>query len=100
MVSINNIIKNDVTELPFDQEIKEGHKYRTFNSNIESDELKWHFDEQDRKVTVIESDGWIFQMDNELPITLKEGDELFIPKGVYHRVIKGNGDLKIKILEM
>lgn len=86
-------------DLPFDQEIKEGYKYRTFKSNVDTSELKWHYDDQDRKVTVLESDGWEFQMDNGLPQVLKEGDVLYIPKGTYHRIKRGNGDLKIKILE-
>lgn len=86
-------------ELPFDQEIKEGFKFRTFKSNVDTDELKWHFDEQDREVTILESNGWEFQIDNELPTTLKEGDVLFIPKGTYHRVKRGIGDLRIKIKE-
>lgn len=85
---------------PFKQKEVNGIKYRSFDSKINSGELKWHFDEQDREVTIIESNGWGFQMDNELPIILKEGDTIFIPKGVYHRVIKGDGDLKIKILEI
>jgi hypothetical protein len=92
--------KDDVSELPFDQEIKEGYKFRTFKPNIKSEELKWHFDEQDREVTILESNGWELQMDNETPKTLKEVDKIFIPKGVYHRVLKGQGDLKIKILEI
>lgn len=85
--------------LPFDQKIEEGFKLRTFSKNVESEELKWHFDDRDREVTILESNGWVFQMDNKLPQVLKEGDKLFIPKGVYHRVMKGKGDLKIKILE-
>jgi hypothetical protein len=36
-------------------------------------------------------------MDNQMPKSLTEGKEYFIPKGVYHRVIKGNGDLKVEI---
>lgn len=86
-------------DLPFEEDIKEGLRYRTFKSDVDSNELKWHFDKKDRNVTIIESNGWEFQMDNELPIILKEGDTLFIPKGVYHRVKKGKGDLKIKIQE-
>lgn len=86
-------------ELPFDQEIKEGFKYRTFKSNVDTSELKWHFDNSNRKVTVLEGKGWEFQLDNELPRMLKEGDVLFIPKGVYHRIKRGQGDLKIKIQE-
>jgi quercetin dioxygenase-like cupin family protein len=93
---INN---DDVSELPFNQEIQEGYKIRTFNEIVESEELKWHFDDTDREVTIIESKGWGFQLDNELPVVLKEGDKIFIPKGVYHRVLKGDGNLKIKIKE-
>jgi hypothetical protein len=39
----------------------------------------------------------MIQLDNELPILLEKGKEIFIPKGLYHRVIKGNGDLKVSI---
>ena len=91
--------KDGILGLPFDEKIEEGVKYRTFKSNVETDELKWHFDKKDREVTILESNGWEFQLDNEIPIILKEGDTIFIPKGKYHRVLKGNGDLKIKILE-
>ena len=91
--------KEDTEELPFDQKIEEGYKIRTFNNKVKTDELKWHFDTTNREVTILESNGWKFQMDNELPKNLKDGDKLFIPKGKFHRVIKGNGDLKIKIKE-
>jgi hypothetical protein len=91
---------DDVSELPFEQKIEEGYKIRTFNSKLDSEELKWHFDETDREVIVMESKGWMFQMDNELPIFLKEGDKIFVPKGVYHRVLKGDGKLKVKIKEI
>jgi hypothetical protein len=37
----------------------------------------------------------MFQMDDELPQKL-EG-EFLIPKGVYHRLIKGTGDLKVEV---
>lgn len=88
-----------IDDLPFNEEISEGYKVRTFKSNVNSEELKWHYDENTREVTILESKGWKFQMDNKLPKILKEGDKIFIPKGVYHRVIKGYGDLKIKIKE-
>ena len=48
-------------------------------------------------VEVIESDNWKFQLDNELPTTLVVGEKYLIPEGVYHRIIKGNGDLKVSI---
>ena len=40
---------------------------------------------------------WQLQRDNELPLELKEGIDIFIPKGQIHRVIKGQTDLKLKI---
>lgn len=86
--------------LPFLQEEKNGIKTRLFKENTNSEELKWHFDERDRNVKVVKSNGWKVQFDNQLPITLKEGNSLFIPKGVYHRVIKGNGELIVKIKEL
>ena len=39
----------------------------------------------------------MIQIDNELPKQIS--GEVFIPMGVYHRVIKGTGDLKIKLIK-
>ena len=86
-------------ENPYTQNIENEIIQRTFDEAIDEMELVWHRDKKDRLVKVIQSEGWKFQMDNELPIELKRGTELFIPKEVYHRVIKGNGELKIEIKE-
>lgn len=86
-------------ENPYTQNIQNEIIQRTFDEAIDEMELVWHRDKKDRMVKVIQSEGWKFQMDNELPIELKRGTELFIPKEVYHRVIKGNGELKIEIKE-
>lgn len=86
-------------DLPFDEVNESGVKRRTFKSGINEHELKWHFDERDRKVNVVKSNGWKLQMDNQIPKQLKEGQTIFIPKGVYHRVIKGDGELIVKIKE-
>lgn len=72
---------------------------REFNENIDPIELKWHRDLQSRIVTVLEGKGWYFQIEDELPIELKEGVTIFIPKLEWHRVIKGKTNLKIKIQE-
>jgi quercetin dioxygenase-like cupin family protein len=72
---------------------------REFNENIDPIELKWHRDLQSRTVTVLEGKGWYFQIEDELPIELKEGVTIFIPKLEWHRVIKGKTNLKIKIQE-
>ena len=53
---------------------------RTFNSNVDSSELVWHRDREDRTVTVLEGKGWSFQYDDQLPIELKEGDQFLIER--------------------
>lgn len=71
---------------------------RSFSSDIDPDELKWHQDDEDRLITILEpGKGWGFQYDNELPYELEVGDILFIVRHEWHRVIKGEGDLVIKI---
>jgi hypothetical protein len=72
---------------------------RVFTENVETDELIWHRDREDRKVYVESGNDWMLQIDNELPQVLQEGQTYFIPKMTYHRVIKGTGDLKIVIDE-
>ena len=86
-------------ELPLKEVNENGIKRRVFKESTDNHELKWHFDLNDRKVKVVKSNGWMFQMDNQLPIRLNEGDVISIPKGMYHRVIKGKGDLIVKIKE-
>jgi hypothetical protein len=46
--------------------------------------------------SIIETD-WMVQIDNELPKVI---DKVFIPMGVYHRLIKGKNDLKIKLVKL
>jgi hypothetical protein len=83
------------------QEKKIGNlKKRIFKESVDSDELVWHRDELDRSVYIEKNNGWLLQMDNELPKLMQEGRTYFIPKETYHRVIKGTGDLIIKIEEI
>ena len=84
-------------EVPYDETINEGKKVRVFTESIDNHELKWHRDREDRLVEVIEGEGWELQFDDELPIKLEKGMSLIIPEGVYHRVIKGSGNLKVSI---
>jgi quercetin dioxygenase-like cupin family protein len=72
---------------------------REFNENIDPTELLWHRDLNSRTITILEGNGWYFQMDNELPFELKKGNTIFIDKLSWHRVIKGNTTLTIKIEE-
>lgn len=83
--------------LPFIQKNIDNKKVRTFDENIDPIELKWHRDKEDRKVKILESNDWKFQMDNELPRNLKKGDVIYISKETFHRVIKGSGNLVIEV---
>jgi cupin superfamily acireductone dioxygenase involved in methionine salvage len=83
--------------LPFVENLKDGFHIRTFSSNLTEMELKWHFDEEDRIVLCENDTDWMFQMDNELPIKIKKNTPIFIPEGTYHRIIKGTGDLVVKV---
>lgn len=84
---------------PYTENKQDGYIIREFGSNIPNEELVWHRDKKDRVVEIIEGSGWRFQMDNGLPIELKEGMILEIPKETYHRIGKGNMKLVIKIKE-
>lgn len=90
-------LSDEKKELPFDEKGKGNVRERIFSENTDEMELKWHWDEQDRIVTPLHKTDWMLQLDNELPFKLIEGNDYYIPVGVYHRVIKGNGDLKIKV---
>ena len=72
---------------------------RVFSQDVSEKELVWHRDKENRLVEVLEDTDWYFQMDNKLPIPLKKGVKLDIPKETFHRVIKGTTDLVILIEE-
>ena len=71
---------------------------REFEESVDIDDSEWHRDREDRIVEIIGQTDWKLQMDNELPKTMK--GKLYIPKEVWHRVIKGTGELKVKITKL
>ena len=85
---------------PYTQTQKDNIILREFSADVDSDELVWHRDKRDRKIRIIEGVGWQLQFDDEMPITLLEGEEYFIPKNIFHRVIKGENLLKLEIEEI
>ena len=87
-------------DFPFQQVEKEGKLIRTFDPSVDDDELKWHQDLKDRNVRIIESGGWSFQMENELPNKLEDAKQIFIPKFAWHRVLKGEFKLVVEIEEL
>ena len=81
-----------------DLEQKDNYVIRNFDENINPTELLWHRDEEDRLVEVLEcGDGWKFQHDNRLPQDLNPSTSISIQKYKWHRLIKGEGNLLLKI---
>ena len=86
-------------ELPFQEDKIEDNVFiREFSQDTDSGEFMWHRDREDRIIESIGETNWQIQLDDELPKRI-EG-QIFIPMGVYHRVIKGNNNLKIKLTKI
>lgn len=84
---------------PYTEEIKDGYILREFLESTPSFEFVWHRDKQDRVIQATHDNDWLFQLDNQPPKRIDK-NKLFIPKETYHRLIKGNGNLVLKIWEL
>jgi len=93
--SVLGKVLNKKDDKPYDEELEEGYHIRRFSKDIDEDRLVWHRDKEDRVVESIGDTDWMVQIDNELPKPLTE--QIHIPKNTYHRVIKGSGNLKVRI---
>ena len=78
-----------------DIETTEEYIIREFDENIDPIELMWHRDDENRTIEIIGKTNWQIQLDNQLPTSMNH--PIFIPKHEWHRVIKGNGVLTLKI---
>ena len=72
---------------------------RTFDKNIHQNELLWHRDERDRIIKSLKNNDWKIQIDGCLPTNIDD-EQISIPKDVYHRLIKGDGELVIMVTEL
>jgi quercetin dioxygenase-like cupin family protein len=82
---------------PFEERQEGDTVIRTFEPEVETFELIWHFDLEDRDITVIQGGGWSFQEDGKLPVKLENGDNFLVKKGLWHRVHKGDEPLVVQI---
>ena len=86
------------SRFPFhEKKINETNVVRTFDDNVDVNELIWHRDREARTVRVMEGKEWGLQLDNKMPVKMVEGKEYFIPKEKWHRIIKGKGKLIVEI---
>jgi hypothetical protein len=70
---------------------------RMFNVGDDQREFVWHRDKEDRIFEVLEGEAWQLQYNGSIPILLEEEKTYYIPKMMYHRLIKGYNNLKVKI---
>lgn len=83
---------------PFEEKKIESNVYiRKFSKDLESNELKWHKDKENRTIVPLEPNDWFFQRDNKLPEPMD--GEINIKANEWHRVIKGKSDLIIKVIK-
>ena len=82
----------------FEERISKHEVIRVFSPDTDESELEWHWDEEERIVEPLEETDWQFQFDNNLPVNFIINKVINIPAGVIHRVIKGTGKLKVKII--
>ena len=87
---------SQVTGRPYSEKKENGYTIREFSYDTPSFEFVWHRDKEDRWVESTHDTDWLFQLDNDIPRVLTK-NKLFIPKETYHRLIKGTGDLVVKI---
>jgi inorganic pyrophosphatase len=81
-----------------DLEITDEYIIREFGQNIDPIEMMWHRDDEDREVEVLQAgNGWQFQYDEKLPLTLIPNTTISIIKHEWHRLWKGEGKLLLKI---
>lgn len=85
-------------ELPFEEtQISNDTYIREFLQSSNMNEFTWHRDDEDRMIIAIESTDWKIQLENKLPQSLNS--TVFIERGQWHRVIKGTGSLRVKIVK-
>ena len=85
--------------LPFQEtNLGDNEFIRVFRQDTDSGDYMWHRDREDRIIESINETDWMIQIDNELPKKIE--NKIFIPMGVYHRVIKGSGNLTIKLKKL
>jgi len=99
--NISNIYKFCSSDKPYIQNNKSISSYtRKFYADIDSSELVWHRDANDRNITVLDGNGWSIQFEDKLPVKLSSGSKVFIPKNSWHRLIKSSGKMKDLLIQI
>lgn len=71
---------------------------RYFAKHTKDIELVWHRDSETRLISSLSETNWKIQLDDELPQIINK--EILIEEGRWHRLIKGDNDLLLKIVKL
>jgi hypothetical protein len=88
-----------MSDFPFKEYKLSNMLIREFSRDVDSNELVWHQDQEDREIVIIEGTGWKLQMDNDIPRDMIPGEKYIIPKFTFHRIWKGETDLVLEIIK-
>ena len=77
---------------------KDGDVTRLFYERVNPQKLKWHMDDEDRIIQALHKNNWQFQLEDQLPVPLNK--PIFIERHQWHRLIKGDGSLMIKVTKI
>ncbi len=78
-----------------DLKVTDQYIIREFSDSVDPIELLWHRDNEDRTVEIVGETDWAIQLEDKLPTSLN--NRIFIARHEWHRVIKGTGNLLLKI---
>ncbi len=86
-------------ELPFKEtKLDSTSSIRVFGASIDPTELVWHRDPETRIVEALSQTDWKVQLEGQLPQPLV--GEITISVGEWHRIIKGSGEVTVKITKL
>ena len=84
---------------PYKDTQQDGYFIREFNESSPDEEFVWHRDRANRTIVAKEGEEWFIQMDNKMPEVIEIDKPFTIKEGVFHRILKGKGTLKLEIKE-
>lgn len=87
-------------KLPFNEKKISSNTFVRKFSSYDSNEFEWHQDAENRIIEVMDGSEWKLQLDNQIPLELKKGQQYFVPKGKLHRIIAGPNELVVRLTKL
>ena len=85
---------------PYKEKQIDNNVFERIFKESDQEHFEWHRDKENRKIIVLDvGSNWYFQLDNCLPENLFIGKIITVPKEVFHRIISGQGNLKIRLIK-